>query len=428
MDYFLDNDDKHNDASSDNACDIKPSSHIEYQLDKYNINEYFIHKHIPENALFISDIFKQHIKAFYTSNIDVPLLIYGVKGCGKITALIGLINNVPGYVSSTFASIDTRKINNLYYMKNLDIEYNKLFIYENLYYLNIDILASPSEILLYIKHIYTLGKSKSIDGTKKIIIISHIDKCSLEAQKYITYILYKQNNNTSYIFTITKNNTLLKKISSGCAKINFKHLTKTEFINIFNFNYKYLSLKTNQYNTDFFYTIYINNQYNIGNTIAQIKHIIYTSTLITSLPFTNPTTNPTTNLTTNPTTNPTTNHNAIQTQEHSLLYNIVKSFIKKYIKLSTVNNALDIRTFLYTLTSLNIDFIDFITLLVKQLIRTNPQDDTSFNLNLSFDIKHIIITEAGILSHNILTHNKEIINIETFIYKIINIIYSSTTI
>ena len=411
MDYFLDNDDKY----TDNASDIKQSSHIEYQLDKYNVNEYFINKHIPENALFIPEHFKQQIKAFYNSNIDLPLLIYGVKGCGKITALIGLINNVPEYVSITYEKTDIRKVNNLYYMKTLDIEYNKLFIYENLYYLNISILASPSEILLYIKHIYTLGKSKSIDGTKKIIIISHIDKCSLEAQKYITYILYKQNNNTSYIFTITKNNILLKKISSGCAKINFKHLTKNEFINIFNFNYKHLLLKTNQYNTDFFYTIYVNNQYNIGNTIAQIKHILYTSTPTTPTAPTAPIT-------------PTSISLTIQNQHYSLLYNIVKSFIKKYIKLSTINNALDIKAFLYTLTSLNIDLIEFIKLLVKQLIRTNLQDEYSFKFNLSFNVKHIIITEAGILSHNILTHNKEIINIETFIYKIINIIYSGTTI
>ena len=220
-------------------------------------------------------------------------------------------------------------------MKNLDIEYNKLFIYENLYYLNIDILASPSEILLYIKHIYILGKSKSIDGTKKIIIISHIDKCSLEAQKYITYILYKQNTNTSYIFTITKNNKLLKKISSGCAQINFTHLTKPEFINIFAFNYKHL-IKTTQYNIHAFYQIYINNQYNIGNTIAQIKYII-------NIPKTPKT----------PKTLKTVTHDTHQ----PLLYNIVKSFIKKYIKLSTINNALEIRKFLYTLISLNINFL-----------------------------------------------------------------------
>ena len=82
---------------------------------------------------------------------------------------------------------------------------------------------------------------------------------------------------------------------------------------------------------------------------------------------------------------------------------------------------------------------NFIKLLVKQLIRTNPQynqqqtlsnntNDFTYNYNISFHIKQLIISEAGKLSHDILTHNKEIINIETFIYKIIHIIYSDITI
>ena len=166
------------------------------------------------------------------------------------------------------------------------------------------------------------------------------------------------------------------------------------------------------------YQIYINNQYNIGNTIAQIKYII-------NIPKTPKT----------PKTLKTVTHDTHQ----PLLYNIVKSFIKKYIKLSTINNALEIRKFLYTLISLNINLIEFIKLLVKQLIRTNPQynqqqtlsnneNDFTYNYNISFHIKQLIISEAGKLSHDILTHNKEIINIETFIYKIIHIIYSDITI
>ena len=65
------------------------------------------------------------IKKFYKSNLDIPLLIYGLKGCGKLTAILGLINHLPGYLPDIENIYDARKINNLYYMKILDREYEK---------------------------------------------------------------------------------------------------------------------------------------------------------------------------------------------------------------------------------------------------------------------------------------------------------------
>ena len=393
MDFFTEND------TIDTEIHATPN--IECQLDKYNVNEYFTHKQIPEKALFIPLIFANKIKQFYKSNIDIPLLIYGVKGCGKVTAVLGLINN---YVSKMITSDNIQRINNIYYMKILDKEYNKLLAYENLYYLNIDILANAGEILSYIKYLYKLSKGRSIDGVKKLIIISHIDKCNTETQKYINYILDKLTVNVSYIFTITNLNNITKKINTYCAKLHFGYLNTDEFRKVFLYNYNHIFEKKycdNEYMTQY-YQIYINNHYNIGNTISQIKYLIYTNNLSME--------------------HITLNSNTSTKSNQSLMYTIVNSFIKHYIKLSTINNALDIRKYLYTLLTLNIDLLDFIKMLIKQIICS---DTLINNKKINNEIKAIIISKASDLSHQLPKNNKEVINVETFLYNIIYIIFSN---
>lgn len=279
-------------------------------------------------------------------------------------------------------------------MKILDNEHQKLLIYENLYYLNIGILSTTSEISQYLKYIYKISKSRSIDGTKKIIIISHIEKCSEEAQKYINYILDKLNATTSYIFITTKLNNITNKIKTTCARINFGYLTESEFITIFKFNYKD---KTHIFNSKYlintylkqYYQIYVNNHYNIGNTLNQIKYIIETQDITLD---------------------------KLKTDEFikSLMYNITKNFIKKRLKLSNVSTALEIRKFLYTLLSLNIDLLDFAKMLVKLLLESKINNKS----------KELIIEKAGLLSSEITSINKEVISVESFIYSTIYIIYS----
>lgn len=378
--------------------EINSTPNIEFQLDKYNDREYFAKKQIPEEALFAPYVFLTKIKKFYKSNLDIPLLIYGLKGCGKLTAILGLINHLPGYLQDIENIYDARKINNLYYMKILDREYEKLLVYENLYYLNIDILSNTTEIGLYLKHVYKIGKSRSIDGGKKVIIIANIEKCNIEAQKYINYILDKLNVNTSYIFITTKLNNLDYKIKSSCARINFGYLDEREFSKIFTFNYK---IRNSEINGIFeskhflpaymkhYYQIYVNNQYNIGNTISQIKYIIEAQDITLE---------------------------KLKTDEYrqSLMHNIVRNFIKKKLKLSTVISALEIRKFLYTLLSLNIDLLEFSRYLTKQLLASK----------INADSKALIITKAGALSYEFKKINKEVISVESFIYDIIHIIYS----
>ena len=98
----------------------------------------------------------------------------------------------------------------------------------------------------------------------------------------------------------------------------------------------------------------------------------------------------------------------------SLIDKIVRNFIKKRIKLSTVNNALEIRKILYTLLSLNINLLDFTKKIIKQLITGKLNDK----------IKLKILEQGKILSIDLQHVNKDVIAVETFIYALINIIYS----
>jgi DNA polymerase III delta prime subunit len=380
MDAFLEGD------SIETELDTTPN--IEFQLNKYNTNEYISKKQIPESALFAPTIFKDKVKKFYETDIDIPLLVYGVPGCGKLTTVLGLINQMPGYCS--------REMNNLYHMKILDNEHQKLLIYENLYYLNMESLSSTTEISQYLKYIYKISKSKSIDGTKKIIIISHIEKCNEEALKYINYILDKLNATTSYIFITTKLNIITNKIKSTCARINFSYLNENEFITIFKFNYKHIynSKYINNTYLKQYYQIYVNNNYNIGNTLNQIKYILETNQNITL--------------------DKQKNDDKTYDYRQSLMYNITKNFIKKRLKLSNVSTALEIRKFLYTLLSLNIDLLEFTKMLVKLLLESKINNKS----------KELIIEKAGLLSSETNYINKEVISVESFIYSTIYIIYS----
>lgn len=381
MDAFLEGD------IIESELDTTPN--IEIQLNKYDSNEYFAKKHIPEAALFVSGQFKHNLLQFYKTNLDIPLLIYGLQSCGKTSTIIGLITYVEEYVANGVRT-KSMVMNNLCYMKFLDKEYLKLFVYENLYYLNILTLSSAVEIYTYLKYIYKLSRNRSIDGYNKIIIINHIELCNEESQKYIKYILDKNKGNTSYIFITTTLNKINNRIKSFCAKLHFNHLNETEFTNIFTFNYSHIFNNDMMKYLKHYYQIYVNNRYDIGATISQIKYVIYTQDIKKLV------------------------KDVENDFKQSLIHCITKKFIKNKLKLSNINDALEIRKFLYTLLSINIDLLLFVKELVKQLLSSKINDKS----------KSLIIEKAGILSKELTCINKEVLSVESLVYDLIYIIYS----
>jgi len=372
------------DAIENISIDTTP--YIDFQINKYNEGEYLLEKHIPEQVLFTSPETISSLKSFYSNNVDIPILAYGGHGIGKITCILGLIVHIPCYLPDYPIY---KKVNNMEHFKILDSEFNKVLSYENIFYLNINILHNDTEIISYLTYMYRIATSRSIDeNEKKIIIISHIDKCNHDAQRYITFMLDKISINVSYIFT-TYTINIDKKIVSSCAPLKFKYLNETEFSNIFkvNFSKSFAKKDLHQNYVKRYYDIYIENHYNIGNTISQIKYnlAVYGNSFLKD-----------------------------SDKTCSLMSKIVSNFINKKMILSTVNSALEIRKFLYTLVSLNIELKIFVHELVNQLLKHK----------LHNNIKNIITEKANILLSEIKSSNKEIVVIETFIYDIITKIFS----
>jgi len=413
---------------------VDTTSNIEFQLNRFSDDEYFKNKYVPENAIFALPDIIANIKSLYEHNLDIPILVYGGHGYGKLTCILGLLPHIPSYLPDYAIN---NKVNNIHFFKILDADFNKIFFYENIFYLNMEILNNNNEIIDYLKYMYQIAKASNITiyddieedsgcvggcssggvsssssgggsidnkktkvSDKKIIIFAHIDKCNSEAQRYIAFMLDKINNNVSYIFTTYSTNTIDKKIMTSCAPVNFKHIDESIFENKFVFNFKKSFAKDEIILTKpilkQFYQLYISNQYNIGNTISQIKY--YLATQKTSfLKHSNDTTIDTTYTT-------------------SLMSQIAANFIKKKLVLSNVSSALEIRKFLYIMLSLNMKLIIFIKEVVRQLLKSK----------LNPTVKQAITQKASTLSAELIDVNKEIVIIETFIYDIINIIYGKT--
>ena len=391
MDAFLDDGN-----SSFPETEIDSTPNIEFQLDRYMENEPISLKQIPEKCLFGMPILKEYIKNIYDYDIDLPFILSGYPGCGKLSIILGLLSQCsiycPDLQTDNENNSNSNIINTVRYFKLLDREYPKLLSFENVYYLNVSIISSNNEINSYFRYINKLNKSRTIDNSKKIFIISHIDKTTYENQRYISMILDKLTTLSIFIFTTNKYNNINIKIRSSCCHLRFKPLTKPIFTQIFLNNYETIFNKTEllpQY-LNKYYEIYKNNNYNIGNTIAQVKYLLCNKEI---------------NLAGN-------NDNNLLTE--SLIDKIVRNFIKKRIKLSTVNNALEIRKILYTLLSLNINLLDFTKKIIKQLITGKLNDK----------IKLKILEQGKILSIDLQHVNKDVIAVETFIYALINIIYS----
>ena len=392
MDAFLE------DGGNTYEAEIDSTPNIEFQLDRFHINEPMHNKCIPPECLFGSSKIREWITAIYKAGIDIPILLNGVPGSGKLSLLLGLITLAPVYCPEFPQKNDTtdnRRINNIIYLKSLDREYPKLLSYENLFLVNIKTLASNTEIITYLKYIYKLSRTRSIDAAKKIFIITHIEYCTNEQQRYIGLMMDKINDLTAYILTTTKLNGINRKITASCACMNYGRLDKPTFCDIFTANYKNVLDKQFllAHYMEKYYQLYMDNGYNLGNTISQIKYLLCNG---------------------NPLPDQIRSNSSGNDSSVGIIDIIARNFIKKRMKLAAVGTALDIRRTLYTLLSINIDLLNFCKVIIRQLMASK----------LNNKIKGLILEQGGILSRGMISVNKDIVAVETFIYALINIIYS----
>lgn len=387
MDAYLEGGDSIISSGDSNA-----TPHIVFQLNRFLPGEPFANKRVPDTALFASRAFLDKMRCFYNTNLDLPVLISGLPGCGKLTTLLGIMPICDAYVPSILDRADARLVNNLTHLKSLDENnFPKILMYENLYVCNIALLINNTEIITYLKQIYRIARSRSIDSSRKIFVICHIELCTYEQQRYITFMLDKINSTTSYILTTTHGNQIDKKIRTFCANLRFEYPSELEFCQIFKANFTSIleQKHTTTYYMKKYWEIYKNNKWNIGRTIAQIKWLLSCQDI-------------------------SLERLKLDECNNSLLNNIVANFIKKKMKLGVLEGALEIRRFVYTLLSINIDVVEFVQCLVRQLLTSR----------ISKVSKHKMLEKAGVFSANLPKMNKELIALETFLYELIYIIYS----
>lgn len=366
---------------NNDPVNIISTPNIELHLDKTEFSEYFKNKFISEQNLFARSIFIEKLKNIFKTNCDLPIIIYGLSGIGKLTTCIALINNLP-------LSLE-KPINNINYFKVYDHTYTKLLCLDTVFYLNLKIITSDSELLEYLKCINKISTTRSFNDEKRYFIIKGLDTVSQEIVNFIKYMLDRLNALSSFIFIVNKLNVLPKKIITTCAKLHYPHLNQQEFDIIFKYNYKNKLTTSDWLVLNKFYKIYENNQYNIGHTINQIRYLAISKNL---------------------------NNSFLKNSENLLSLDtiIIQNFVKNYLILSSIEKIGDIRKFIYTLLSINYPIITFVQNLSCSIIKSKLKNEQ----------KSKIIEKLAYFSKIYKNANKEVIPLEGLLFNIIEIIYS----
>ena len=194
---------------------------------------------------------------------------------------------------------------------------------------------------------------------------------------------------SSFILIVKSPFNLPHKIKSTFLQLHYPQLTESELIDRFTTNFK-SSYTTAEFKlvSPAIYTIYKNNNYNVGNTLAQIKYIKAAGHL-------------------------TSVYMKVKDNTESLMQTIANNFIKKYVVLSNLERLLDLRKFIYTLLSLNLSTLDFVSLICTKMVKSK----------ISNDSKLAILEKACYYSQVYTRANKLVIPLEALLFDIIKIIY-----
>lgn len=238
-----------------------------------NINDYiFINKKTEnDNQLFCSEYRVNIFKKLIYKDLDLPIIINGLEGIGKKYTFLYLLK----YLKKFNESDININLNNF---KLLDYDiYQNLYHYSNIFYYNCK-FEKNERFTKLLDNISKIFKSKLFIDHKKIFIISNFDKLNSFNQVKFTNYIEKYYNNVSFIFTISSLVKLNHKIKSLSFIINYKPLEKEQFTSIFENNFKIFfednfNFQNKKLFLDYFYKIYVNNKFNIGNTLHQINYL-----------------------------------------------------------------------------------------------------------------------------------------------------------
>lgn len=187
-------------------------------------------------------------------NIPLNFNINGVKGCGKKTIINCILKYCFGY--------------NIFDL-NIHPSYDFIKSYNNIYYTDFQKL-SKTELNQCFDYIKSLSKNKSIDGSYKVFVISHIDKISKLTQKIISNIMEKSVNNIRFITTTINVSKLSQDLLSRITNLRLPFMDENEFKQ---FTKQITKNNNTKINSKIALKIYKNNFYNLRETILLIQQI-----------------------------------------------------------------------------------------------------------------------------------------------------------
>ena len=322
---------------------------------------------------------------------DLNLIFTGIEGCGKFANILYLLQYSP-FCPNSIKNNDINLNKFKYYdnkpSKSDEILLNKILYYENIFIIDFD-LISNNELYAYFDFIKSITNTCNLDKKKKIIICRHIDALPIIYQKQLGANMEKTNS----IFLLATSHLcrVNKKILSSSAIIRIPAISFKDFIKL---DY-WINISTKKKYIDIInslYSIYVNNNYHWGYTLAQIKWNLNKWNL------------------------KQIHNNIINTFDIIPIQNkIILPLITKYSKLSNIIKLEDIRSHLMALLSLNIS--------PNIIIRTSTQ--YYLNTKVKYDIKIKIIEFAAHTSRLISKTEKHLPILENFFYKIINLYFST---
>tara|TARA_B100000575_G_scaffold226915_1_gene187563 strand:+ start:10740 stop:11855 length:1116 start_codon:yes stop_codon:yes gene_type:complete len=340
-------------------------------------------KCIDEKLIYVKKNIFNKLKNLFKSNSTIPIIIYGKKGIGKFTLLLTLLYHSNLY-NGTISKYKRIKHNDINLFNVYNDNYDKLYKYSNLFYLNFNNLKN-SEEQKYLNFIENISLIKSIDSGIKIFIFKNIHTLTILNQSAIFSIIEKSYENNFFLMTTSKINNISSKLISLCLCYRYPVLNKNEFIEKIKLNYKNIYTSEELLHIETFYQIYINNKFKLSSTFLQIEHLRQNNLLNKDSLDIKKTT---------------------MSLEQMLISNIVNEYFINY----SMSNIVSLRKQLNMLLSLNIDIISLVTTMTNLLL----------NSKLSFQIKKELVDSIQEFNINYTKSDKEVVHLETLFISIID--------
>jgi hypothetical protein len=320
------------------------------------------------------------------NSIDIHLLFVGKTGIGKFATIFHLLNKRKTELNyNIFKHYDNKP------SKSDEILLDKILFFDNIFIFDFAIITS-NELSYYFDFIRSINSTYNLDGRKKIIIGRHINELPLIFQKQ----LGKEMEKSIALFWLTTSNysNINMKIRGTSALVKIPILTKEEFLQISYWKLSSIYRKKWGETVNNFYSIYVNNNYHMGYTLAQIKW----------------------NLT------EMKNGSIVDIDIVPIQHKIIFPLITSLAKLSSINKLENIKNHLSGLLALNINPNMIIQICVDYYLNLNLHKNGITKLD---DKKKMKIVELGANSSKLIARTgKHLVILETFCYQIIDIYFN----